>query len=110
MKPGFLHRGAGGGSAPESGGPPPELSFPSVPGPVPGRACCCPAWPVVRVIMPPAPRRPHPVDLLLCGHHYRLSRKALAAAGATVYDLPGRADAVAAALLNEADRSRVDAL
>jgi len=60
--------------------------------------------------MPPVPRRPHPVDLLLCGHHYRLSRKALAAAGATVYDLPGRADAVAAALLNEADRSRVDAL
>jgi hypothetical protein len=25
------------------------------------------------VIMPSAPRRPHPVDLLLCGHHYRLS-------------------------------------
>jgi hypothetical protein len=28
-------------------------------------------------------------DLLLCGHHYRVSRKSLAAAGATVLDLNG---------------------
>jgi hypothetical protein len=51
-----------------------------------GRACCCPARPVVTVVMPPAPGRPHPVDLLLCGHHYRVCRAAVAAAGATVYD------------------------
>jgi hypothetical protein len=38
------------------------------------------------VVMPPAPGRPHPVDLLLCGHHYRVCQ---AAAGATVYDEPG---------------------
>jgi hypothetical protein len=54
-----------------------------------GRACCCPAKPVVIAIMPPKRGRKHPADLLLCGHHYRASRKALAAAGATVVDLGG---------------------
>jgi len=53
------------------------------------RACCCPARPVVTVIMPPAPGRPHPVDLLLCGHHFRVSQAALTAAGAAVYDDTG---------------------
>jgi hypothetical protein len=53
------------------------------------RACCCPARPVVTVIMPAAPGRPHPVDLLLCGHHFRASRAALTAAGAAVYDDTG---------------------
>lgn len=52
-------------------------------------ACCCPARPVVTVVMPPAPGRPHPVDLLLCGHHYRVSRAALRAARAAVYDENG---------------------
>jgi hypothetical protein len=46
---------------------------------------------VVRVIMPPAAGRPHSVDLLLCGHHYRVSRRALDAAGALVLPLPGKA-------------------
>ena len=53
------------------------------------RACCCPARPVVTVIMPAVPGRPRPVDLLLCGHHYRVSRAALLAAGAAVYDQDG---------------------
>jgi hypothetical protein len=53
------------------------------------RACCCPAKPVVEVIMPPAPGRPRGTGLLLCGHHYRASRRALAAASAIVYELPG---------------------
>lgn len=39
--------------------------------------------------MPPTPTRPHPVDLLLCGHHYGVSRAALAAVGAIVYDETG---------------------
>ena len=39
--------------------------------------------------MPPAPGRLHPVDLLLCGHHYQAGRAALRAAGATVYDEGG---------------------
>jgi len=53
------------------------------------RACCCPARPVVTVIMPPAPGRPYSVDLLLCSHHFQVSRAALKAAGATVYDRTG---------------------
>ena len=48
------------------------------------RACCCPARPVVRVLIPPTTARPHSVDLLLCGHHYRASGAALAAAGAVI--------------------------
>lgn len=61
-----------------------------LPAPAPsGRACCCLAQAVVRVIMPPTPARPHGVDLLLCGHHYRVSRQALAAANASVTELPG---------------------
>jgi hypothetical protein len=54
-----------------------------------GRACCCTARPVAIAVMPPTPNRPHPTDLLLCGHHYRLSRQGLAAAGATVLDFSG---------------------
>jgi hypothetical protein len=50
------------------------------------RACCCPAKPAVVALMPPAPGRSRAVDLLLCRHHYLASRKALAAAGATVFD------------------------
>ena len=48
--------------------------------------CCCPARPVVRVLIPAAPARPHSADLLLCGHHYRASGAALAAAGAVIMD------------------------
>jgi len=36
---------------------------------------------------------------LLCGHHYRVSRRALHAAGALVLPLPGKADAADAAFL-----------
>ena len=42
--------------------------------------------PYSRVLIPPAPARPHSVDLLLCGHHYRASGAALAAAGAVIMD------------------------
>jgi len=54
-----------------------------------GRACCCLARPAVIAVIPPAQGRPHPTDLLLCGHHYRVSRQRLAGAGATVVDLDG---------------------
>ena len=54
---------------------------------------------MVRVIMPPAADRAHPVELLLCGHHFRTSRPSLAAAGALVQDirddLAGRASELA---------------
>jgi hypothetical protein len=69
------------------------------------RACCCPAQPVVRAIIPPSPQRRHSVDLLLCGHHYRVSRQALAAARARIENLPGKDDAAEAALLQGSHRA-----
>jgi hypothetical protein len=57
-----------------------------------GQACCCVAWAVVRVVIPPTAARPHETELLLCGHHYRASRAALAAAHAAVSQLPERDD------------------
>ena len=57
-----------------------------------GQACCCVARAVVRVVMPPMAARPHETELLLCGHHYRVSRAALAAAHAAVSQLPERDD------------------
>jgi hypothetical protein len=44
---------------------------------------------VVRVVIPPTAGRPDDIELLLCGHHYRVSRAALAAAHAAVSELPG---------------------
>lgn len=44
---------------------------------------------MVVAFIPTSPGRPHRTDLLLSGHHYRASREALAAAGATVVDLDG---------------------
>ena len=51
-------------------------------------ACCCPAPPAVIVLIP-ANDGHGQVDLLLCGHHYRQSRRALAASGAALADLKG---------------------
>jgi hypothetical protein len=51
------------------------------------RACCCPAAPVVQVVLAP-PAGCDPVELLLCGHHYRASRPALRD-GTPVYDVDG---------------------
>ena len=65
------------------------------------QACCCPARPVVMVILPATSTSPFPADLLLCGHHFRLSQWTLAAAGAVARVLPGRrsADTSSLALL-----------
>jgi hypothetical protein len=54
-----------------------------------GRACCCPAQPAVIVMMPPIAARPTETELLLCGHHFRASQLALAAAGAMILDIRG---------------------
>jgi hypothetical protein len=81
MKVRFPRRGAKAGPEPP-GKPAPALALGD-------RACCCPARPVVKVMLPPTPAVPHPVDLLLCGHHFRASQAALAAAGATVRDRTG---------------------
>ena len=59
-------------------------------------ACCCPAKATVRVTMPPTQARRYETDLLLCGHHYRASRTALAVARAVVRALPGTDHDIAA--------------
>ena len=100
MKARFPHRHQGG-STPEYDSVPSLESLRSSPVYGEDRACCCPGRPVVRVIMPPTAARPYPVDLLLCGHHYRVCREKLAARGTDIYDLPGRADAATAALLRD---------
>jgi len=53
------------------------------------RACCCLAQPAVMAVMPPGGGRQAETDLLLCGHHYRVSKAALTAAGATILDMRG---------------------
>jgi hypothetical protein len=53
-----------------------------------GRACCCAAQPVVRVVLAGTPDRP-PVDLLLCSHHFEASQAVLAAASAVIFDRTG---------------------
>jgi hypothetical protein len=72
-----------------------------------GPACCCPANPVVRVTMPATAARPHRTELLLCGHHYRVSRQALAAANATVTELSGPEGSPRDALLPDLPRPRI---
>jgi hypothetical protein len=39
--------------------------------------------------MPPGPARRHTTELLLCGHHYLVSKAALKSAGAIIRELPG---------------------
>ena len=102
----FLHAGAGE-AAPGYGRPQDDI-LPDSSVWREDRACCCPGQPVVRVIMPPTPERHHSVDLLLCGHHYRVSRQALAAAHARVEDLPGKAEAAAAALMETVHRDHAE--
>ncbi len=82
----FFHPASGGGAQPAAIHDDTIEARQAV---APGAACCCPARPVVQVIMPPTATRPHRTELLLCGHHYRVSRQALAAAHATVTELPG---------------------
>jgi hypothetical protein len=45
----------------------------------------------VIVVVPPRGQRLTATDLLLCGHHYRVSKAALAASGATILDMRGDA-------------------
>jgi len=45
-----------------------------------------------KIVMPPTATRPGPVDLWLCGHHYRASRAPLKSAVAHVYPLSDAAD------------------
>jgi hypothetical protein len=57
--------------------------------------------------MPATATRPHRTELLLCGHHYRVSGRALAAANATVTELLGPEGNPPEALLPGFPRPRV---
>ena len=107
MKPRFPYTGADSGT-PGTGAPPQDDTLPDSSAWREDRACCCPGQPVVRAVMPPTRRRRHSVDLLLCGHHYRVSRPALVAARARIENLPGKADAAAAALLETVQRDHAE--
>jgi hypothetical protein len=50
-------------------------------------ADCCSARPLFLVLLAASDTRPEPAELLLCGHHRRVSRDALNTAHAAVYDL-----------------------
>src|SRR6188472_1863541 len=69
---------------PSQGWPPAFWS----PLPGPSEACCCSAAAKVQVVMAPTSGRGS-VELLLCGHHYRVSSQALLTSGAAAYDLDG---------------------
>ena len=100
----FFHPAGGGTAQPARGHD--DIIEPGHSVPV-DPACCCPARPVVRVVMPPTATRPHRTELLLCGHHYRVSRQALAAADAAVTELPGIAGSPLAALLSDLREPRI---
>ena len=96
MNMNFLHPSAAGGAAASRGTPlGPAAELITEPSARAGSACCCPARPAVRVIMPPSPSRPRSTEILLCGHHYRVSKAALAAARAVVYELAGTPEDIA---------------
>lgn len=80
---------ADSGSAPESAAPPEVMLINWRAVRRTEHACCCSARPAVVAVMPPGRGRGHRTELLLCGHHYRASRVALAAACATVVDMTG---------------------
>ena len=54
------------------------------------RADCCSAAPVMRAVLPATSARVQPAELLLCAHHCRSARTALARAAAAVYDASGQ--------------------
>ena len=51
--------------------------------------------------MPASASRPRAVDLLFCGHHYRVLQAAVTAAHGTIEVLPERSADAAAALLTK---------
>ena len=53
------------------------------------QSCCCIARPSVVVVLQPTYDRPHPTELLLCGHHFQRSRVALLADRALAFSLEG---------------------
>ena len=71
---------------PRSDGWPPSFLAPID---VISRACCCPASPVIQVLIPATSERGS-MELLFCHHHYRACSIALASFGVALYDDAGR--------------------
>jgi hypothetical protein len=63
--------------------------------PLADRADCCSAQPLFRVVMAATADRPHPAELLMCGHHLRASQGALLTRGVSIYDAQGHLTASA---------------
>ena len=55
-----------------------------------GRADCCSAAPLFRILFPATPDRRRAAELLMCGHHYRKQSSALARLSVAVRDAAGR--------------------
>ena len=53
------------------------------------RSCCCIARPSVVIVLQPTHDRPHPTEVLLCGHHFEHSRSTLQASRALAFSLDG---------------------
>jgi hypothetical protein len=53
------------------------------------RSCCCIARPSVVIVLQPTQDRPHPTEVLLCGHHFEHSRTTLLASRALAFSLEG---------------------
>jgi hypothetical protein len=53
------------------------------------RSCCCIARPSVVIVLQPTQDRPHPTEVLLCGHHFEHSRRTLLASRALAFSLEG---------------------
>ena len=53
------------------------------------RSCCCVARPSVVIVLQPTQDRPHPTEVLLCGHHFEHSRSSLLASRALAFSLDG---------------------
>ncbi len=53
------------------------------------RSCCCSAPPIVRAVFVASSPAVHSVDLLLCGHHYRVSAATLSSMAAMIFDRQG---------------------
>ena len=53
------------------------------------RSCCCIARPSIVIVLQPTQDRPHPTEVLLCGHHFDHSRSTLLASRALAFSLEG---------------------
>jgi hypothetical protein len=71
------------------------------------QSCCCVARPSVVIVLQPTHDRPHPTEVLLCGHHFARSRPTLLASRALAFTLDGEHLPITAPRSAEANTSAV---